>query len=575
MNNQIFNLLFVWLAAHFTTANQSPGFNCPNDGLFKDSHNCQKYYECIWIGTPFEKQKHLKCPIDLIYSPRTHRCDPTDVLEKQFESGISTSEDLLEFIRFRNCIDEALTARPHSQAGFARSESFRVNNLARMKENIHTVNKFLSENIATLARARFDFQKSREGNVARKKILKGGRIIKSGLNHTTTTTPVNLNATTVEVVDRKFMKNNTEKSLLEKFLMRSGMKHIGDFHFKTLYELISSPTKINRTTSMNSTNTSSVGLNETAVFVVATSDNQRNASLDNATLPPVLTKGTSFRLRRLLAVEENDEEETTGTQIASGEFDVTDQSYQSRDQAVDKIANQLSSYKKLDQASEDAVSEQSKLIEKQIKEHLLKRNHMRFGNGQAVQSLVNADNNAPGLNAYANQESINERLKNLAEFLRSESQQVVQPRVYYTPEATSVFTTTKTPSLDSHLPNGQPMFTRMATKNSQLQTYIISQTKVPNYLATQRLESGFSTNAPVDEKHNLIDCKDNDFGLECSCSITLSPPRCKKLINAFLSSCRILGCQNNGICLNMTKDFSSKYEIIFKSQIFLSNSLTL
>ncbi len=568
MNNKIFNLLFVCLVAHFTTANQSPGFNCPNDGLFKDSHNCQKYYECIWIGTPFEKQKHLKCPIDLIYSPRTHRCDPTDVFEKQFESGISTSEDLLEFMRFRNCIDEALTTRPHSQAGFARSGSFRLNNPTRMKENIHTVNKFLSENIATLARARFDFQKSRLGKVARKRILKGGRMVKSGLNKTT---PVNLNTTTIEVVHR----NNTEKSLLEKFLMRSGMKHISDFHFKTLYELISSPSKINRTTSMNPTSTSSVGLNETAVFDVATSGNERNASLENATLP-VLTKGNSFRLRRLLAVEENDEEETTGTQIASGEFDVTDQSYQSRDQAVDKIANQLSSYKKLDKASEDAVSEQSKLIEKQIKEHLLKRNHMRFGNGrtQTVQSLEKANSNAPGLNTYANQDSINERLKNLAEFLRSESRQVVQPRVYYTPEATSVFTT-KTPSLDSHLPNGQPMFTRMATKNSQLQTYIISQTKVPNYLATQRLEGGFSTNAPVDEKHNLIDCKDNDFGLECSCSITLSPPRCKKLINAFLSSCRILGCQNNGICLNMTKDFSSKYEIIFKSQIFLSNSLTL
>lgn len=57
----------------------------------------------------------------------------------------------------------------------------------------------------------------------------------------------------------------------------------------------------------------------------------------------------------------------------------------------------------------------------------------------------------------------------------------------------------------------------------------------------------------------LIECKENDFGLECSCSITLSPPKCKQLINSFLSSCRILGCKNNGKCINMAYKYPIPY----------------
>ena len=50
---------------------------------------------------------------------------------------------------------------------------------------------------------------------------------------------------------------------------------------------------------------------------------------------------------------------------------------------------------------------------------------------------------------------------------------------------------------------------------------------------------------------NLIECKENDFGLECSCSTTISPPKCKQLINSFLSSCKVHGCKNNGKCIKI------------------------
>lgn len=79
-------------------------FKCLTDGLFEDEQDCQMYYECIWIGTAFEKQEHIKCADKLIYNPRKHRCDNVFEFESQFAKGIQTGEELLEFMRFRNCI---------------------------------------------------------------------------------------------------------------------------------------------------------------------------------------------------------------------------------------------------------------------------------------------------------------------------------------------------------------------------------------------------------------------------------------------------------------------------------------
>ncbi len=357
---------FLYLATHLThlTASSDPNFICPNDGLFKDIKNCQNYYECVWIGTPFEKQKNLECPIDLIYNPRSHRCDKIEIFEKQFENGVITSEDLLEFMRFRNCL---------SEASLVKSERFRLKNSNKMKENIRTVNNFLKENIDTLAKARFKFQKNKKekddfGN--RRKILKDARMIKVNLNKTeeasmNTTdlsmktalrmtndkSKVKLNTTetksniTIGVVHRQFMINNTEKSLLDKFLKRSGMKHVADFHFKNRLELISSlkslidqRKKINVTTRLNDTTDDSNILNDTSAFQILPGN--QSAKLENEIMPK---SQNLFKSRKLLAVKEEveDEEDVNGTTIESGEFDVTDQSYQSRDQAVNKVAEKI------------------------------------------------------------------------------------------------------------------------------------------------------------------------------------------------------------------------------------------
>jgi hypothetical protein len=112
----------------------------------------------------------------------------------------------------------------------------------------------------------------------------------------------------------------------------------------------------------------------------------------------------------------------------------------------------------------------------------------------------------------------------------------------------------------------------MTNSKLHMQTYRINQTKkLPNQFASLKLNYDQNFITKIDEVERggkfqrlrlvpadtLIECKENDFGLECSCSITLSPPKCKQLINSFLSSCRILGCKNNGRCINMAYKYPS------------------
>ncbi len=157
-----------------------------------------------------------------------------------------------------------------------------------------------------------------------------------------------------------------------------------------------------------------------------------------------------------------------------------------------------------------------------------------------------------------------------------------QPNIKLTPPTTTTNLpkpTSKTISNKNLTSNFVPIttFKPIKTSNSKpfLQTYRINQTKkLPNQFASLKLNYDRNSQiTKIDEVERggkfqrlriiptdtLIECKENDFGLECSCSITLSPPKCKQLINSFLSSCRILGCKNNGRCINMAYKYPSKY----------------
>ena len=105
-NNKKSGWKFFWyrLVSDELNSDRTASFKCTTDGLFEDENNCQMYYECLWVGTMFEKQEHVRCPRKLIYNPRKHRCDNIFEFENQFANGIQTGEELIEFMRFRNCI---------------------------------------------------------------------------------------------------------------------------------------------------------------------------------------------------------------------------------------------------------------------------------------------------------------------------------------------------------------------------------------------------------------------------------------------------------------------------------------
>ena len=98
------NIFCYILVSDELNSDRTASFKCTTDGLFEDENNCQMYYECLWVGTMFEKQEHVRCPRKLIYNPRKHRCDNIFEFENQFANGIQTGEELIEFMRFRNCI---------------------------------------------------------------------------------------------------------------------------------------------------------------------------------------------------------------------------------------------------------------------------------------------------------------------------------------------------------------------------------------------------------------------------------------------------------------------------------------
>lgn len=246
----------------------------------------------------------------------------------------------------------------------------------------------------------------------------------------------------------------------------------------------------------------------------------------------------SIKRRKLLSVAEDDED--LETRIESREFDLADQSYETVDDKVEKLASRM---RRLKTRTADLNT------------------RITFGDLNSIRPSFRA----------SNQEAMNNKLKDLSKFLRLQNgnnnynnNRFQRPSNSFHGIRDRLTTPKKYGFMFSSSTSQTPVteFKRLTTQNSLLQTYIISQTKInPHFesLTSKKIEqTSFTSKSPSGDE-NLIDCKDNDFGLECSCSITLSPPKCKKLINSFLSSCRILGCQNSGKCINMTGDIPSIY----------------
>jgi hypothetical protein len=86
-----------------------PIFSCQADGIYADDYDCHSYFECLWVGTPLERQEHVRCQSELIFNPLKLRCDTAyDYRNHLLSHGIRTKHDLIQLIRFSNCIGHNL-----------------------------------------------------------------------------------------------------------------------------------------------------------------------------------------------------------------------------------------------------------------------------------------------------------------------------------------------------------------------------------------------------------------------------------------------------------------------------------
>ena len=437
-------------------------------------------------------------------------------------------------MRFKSCLNK---------------KYFRVRNSLQMEANVKSVEEFLEENMNVL-KARLVYQKTKfwKKIPSKGRMITGSRLMQKSTQSVEKKSTEQLSATSTKIIT---LPINTTKS-------------------QDSHEIINVEKPISLLSLSNETLTNETGgvkesdylLLQNLTELTNETDSIVNETLnmDSISLNNTSNSQESFKGRKLLSF--GDELDDAQTTMESQEFDVNDQSYQDRDIAVDRLAKSIQKRSR------------QQIIENEIQSHLAKKSFMRFGH--FANRLDRSSYLKPVLElAPGNGKSPNDRLVSLSEFLNRARKKI--KKVAVKPITTPSFTTsTNIPHHQKISSSSTPKtkITRVTTKNNLLQTYIISQTKIPptkfeslnNFMTKKMDEKRFKSS--IDE-HNLIDCKDNDFGLECSCSITLSPPKCKKLINSFLSSCRILGCQNNGMCINMTANFpSNKLTIYYSLMIF-------
>lgn len=414
-----------------------------------------------------------------------------------------------------------------------------------MKANVKSVEQFLEENINIL-KTRLVYHKTKfwKGIRSKGRMLTGSRLIQKSneFNENNSTKPLPLNNTSTNSIKIDLHKtqlvslpiNTTNTNKYVEVLNIEGPRTFINFTNEAIAPEAGEAREADLILER---------LNETTIETNLTLMNETlsmdSINLTNITNEKDITQNVeSFKVRKLLAFEEDDFQTT----MESKEYDVNDRSYQDRDIAVDQLAKSIQKRSR------------QQMIESEIQKHLTKKSFMRFGN--FANRVDRSSYLKPVLKLASDaKNSVNERLVSLTEYLNGKSR-----KINLVESATTASNIKK--MVSSASPKSK--ITRVTTKNNLLQTYIISQTKIPptKFESLNKFMTKKTNPKPFErsiDEHNLIDCKDNDFGLECSCSITLSPPRCKKLINSFLSSCRILGCQNNGRCINITANFPSNF----------------
>lgn len=512
------------------------------------------YYECLWIGSAFEKVEHQMCPEKLIYNSKKHRCDNLLELDNQISTnGIKTSNDLHEYMRFKNCF---------------KLENFKDNEKEQdiqIGAIINKLNIYLNEgtsntkpkSVRPISKNNFDY-------------LNQTRTIVSKKDETTKYKSLN-------IIDKKFSrvfpaiskrpepKINFLKNSLDSFISFKADKEITNRKFNS---------------SINNSNSIS---------------NSELESKNNSNINIELLNVQSFNKRTLLSIEdkeEKDEEasnedinEETNKQL---EYSIHQTSNEKSPNAntsttldfeqtasnnilIDSIEQILSDRVKMSQTEKHAkvINSTSKIILQDATattKHIVSSNHPEIYLTSKNQKETKTNSLASDIVKYfstyltqqntKNEEPILATKSNLIQSTESFGLHVNNSILTSKMKENAFYTTTVHSKTTSRLPI--PAFTIRSTKNStnEIETLIgLDYEDIkPSKLKSQKYQR--LSIAPED---TLIECKENDFGLECSCSITLSPPKCKGLINSFLSSCKILGCKNNGKCISISYKYPSKF----------------
>lgn len=572
-----FSILFYFL---LIKVKSEKDFKCVTDGLFEDENDCEAYYECMWIGTAFEKQVHNHCAEKLIYNPSKHRCDTIYEFEAQFSKGIQSGEDLVEFMRYRNCIESK-----HIES--------KLTNI--------TVNQSMESNLT---------KKEVKEYQSEIPVPKSGSYI------------------TVEILSKPALNNKTRQEQTKKtdLIQDENIRKFGTLNqqdWSKMYQVQVRKTILDSHLDELSSQVNKLKNNEYSNKFLHRK--RRLLSLDN------LFETTLY------------DEDMTPSTLVDDEIESTDGVYHDKDEIVHQftsrvMSNLATNFEQVKKNSiidkiEETLSKKNNNTTKEmlndnivsLKTDLYKDSNFSLpmvrpspiisttkiaNTSQTTKSNFSFFNPfrrplkflkmLPKLNYKEEPKPIDklDEILNISSYGVKEKEdnktdvhqlEYEETRVEGAKAHIIRTTSTKSPKkMETHYTTFFPhkpttkinnfnmtSFISVDKTKPAMQTYKINPNKkLPNQFASLRLnydQDSLITRIDEIEKggkfqrlrlvpaDTLIECKENDFGLECSCSITLSPPKCKQLINSFLSSCRILGCKNNGKCINMAFKYPIPY----------------
>ena len=690
------------------------------------------YYECLWIGTQFERVEHAKCADNLIYNPVKHRCDEVIEFESQFSNGIQTQEDLIQFIRFRNCIEAESYKSPNSSQLVEVSENVSLNpgtvifmstlDNGQQNETIEEANDLAKNNSEIVAESknRTEVFKTNDSNPS---VIVNIKASKISMNITST----NKNRTDQQNIEPEFRlnkmenykdivreKNENTSSTIPKedslYVMEDEKMYFGKKYYvesqsnnndntskpvsgRNMFfdknedkKVTDKPSDLATHMSVMKifirrrivkTTTPLVGNRDEEISVILKenktnlipeeTDNSKSVSDEELTKRarnrpfksfPIL----SYKKRRVLSIDETttDVDEMTSTTeetadttgLPTTEIQMT---------TVPKLTSQIDTMnQRLTKITSNVDNDLTKERIQLINSNLLNANVNKMPSNQTVEkttiNLLNEEFNSKIKNltflkflrvnnindSYFNQTMIGRKPLKFVKMLRKtnftmpvmnnetitssvdekKNFRTIKP-IFIKPNQTQQYITIFPPKTKKvvlsefeSLVDASARMNQTESKTSKkmrvfhLKPIQLNSTPAPNsdnvtafaivdstktaplrkyHYLYKNLKGRLSNNVNkskhetfVVERSNitriaelekggqfqrmllqpadaLIECKDNDFGLECSCSITLSPPKCKQLINSFLSSCRIVGCQNNGRCINMAYKYPIPY----------------